>query len=80
MTLRMVGSHEVSVPAGVREGYKNSIAAWATRAAFEVNDEVGFAHGTIEHPATAASAAAAIKMYPSGGGRLAEARRAAVVP
>jgi len=62
MTLRMVGSHEVSVPAGVREGYKNSIAAWATRAALEVNDKVGFAHGTIEHLATAASATAAIKI------------------
>lgn len=62
MARGMVGSHAVSVPAGVSEGYKNSIAAWATRAALEVNDKVGFAHGTIEHPATAASAAAAIKI------------------
>ena len=50
MALGIVGRYESSVPIGVSEGYKNSIASWATRAAFEVNGKLGFVHGTVEHP------------------------------
>jgi hypothetical protein len=50
MALGMVGRYKASVPLGVSDGYKNSVASWATRAAFEVNSKLGFAHGTIEHP------------------------------
>ena len=50
MALGMVGRYTASVPPGVSDGYKNSVASWATRAAFEVNGKLGFAHGTIEHP------------------------------
>ena len=50
MALGMVGRYEASVPPGVSDGYKNSVASWATRAAFAVNGKLGFAHGTIEHP------------------------------
>ena len=50
MALGIVGRYDSSIPMGVSEGYKNSIASWATRAAFEVNGKLGFVHGTIEHP------------------------------
>ena len=50
MALGIVGRYEASVPPGVSDGYKNSVASWGNRADFEVNGKVGFAHGTIEHP------------------------------
>jgi hypothetical protein len=50
MALGMVGKYKASMPSGVSDGYKNSIASWAARAAVEVNGKLGFAHGTIEHP------------------------------
>jgi hypothetical protein len=50
MALGIVGRYDASLPAGVSEGYKNAIASWATRAAFEVNGKLGFVHGTVEHP------------------------------
>lgn len=46
----LVGSHEKSLPGGVSAGYRNALAAWAARAAAEVNYKLGFVHGTIEHP------------------------------
>jgi hypothetical protein len=50
MALGIVGRYEASLPTGVSEGYKNAVASWATRAAFEVNGKLGFVHGTVEHP------------------------------
>ena len=40
MALGIVGKYEASVPEGVSQGYKNSIASWANRAAFEVNGKL----------------------------------------
>jgi hypothetical protein len=62
MALGMVGNYKASVPSGASDGYKNSIASWATRAAVEVNGKLGFAHGTIEHPFHGARASAPIKL------------------
>jgi hypothetical protein len=50
MALGLIGRYEASLPAGASEGYKNSVASWAVRTAFEINGKLGFAHGTIEHP------------------------------
>ena len=50
MALGMAGAYAASLPGGVSQGYKNSVASWAARAALEVNGKIGFVHGTIEHP------------------------------
>jgi hypothetical protein len=50
MALGIVRQYEASLPAGVSEGYKNSVSSWASRAAFEIKGKLGFLHGTIEHP------------------------------
>jgi hypothetical protein len=62
MALGIVGHYEASMPVGVSEGYKNSIASWATRAAFEVNGKVGFVHARSSTRSTAARATAAIRL------------------
>ena len=50
MALGLVGRYEASLPADTTPGYRNAVAAWAGRAAAEINGKLGFVHGTIEHP------------------------------
>ena len=45
----MIGKHEVSLPGGVSDGYRNALEAWSRRATSEINGKIGYSHGTIEH-------------------------------
>jgi hypothetical protein len=50
MAYGLIGECRHSLPGGVTVGYRNAVASWAARAKIEVNEKLGFVHGTIEHP------------------------------